>query len=181
MSEQQFLIPKLIHQTYKSSNVPAAVVPLMHSWRRNNPDWEVRFYDDDACLRFVQREFPEYLAAYKSLPKDVERSDFFRHAPSLKQVFAQASRSGFCKLCTHLLVAALRCISAVQPTYLLEQKNFRIYCCSSLGRRQDMASSKAKKCPRVSAIFGLPLVSTCPMSAPASSWYSACNNCPAGI
>ena len=72
------LIPKIIHQTYKSTRVPDSVKPLMQSWRRTNDDWEIRFYDDAACLRFVQREFPEYLEAYKALPKDVERSDFFR-------------------------------------------------------------------------------------------------------
>lgn len=77
---QATLIPKLIHQTYKSSNVPSAVVPLMQSWRRLNPDWDVRFYNDAGCLEFVRREFPEYLDAYQALPKDVERSDFFRWA-----------------------------------------------------------------------------------------------------
>ena len=28
----------------------------------------------------MKQEFPEYLAAYRGLPKDVERSDFFRWA-----------------------------------------------------------------------------------------------------
>ena len=72
------LIPKIIHQTYKSMRVPEAMKPFMASWRLKNQDWEIRFYDDAACLSFVQREFPEYLEAYKALPKDVERSDFFR-------------------------------------------------------------------------------------------------------
>ena len=52
----------------------------MQSWRDKNPDWEVRFYDDAACLNFIRDEFPEYLTAYRALPKDVERSDFFRWA-----------------------------------------------------------------------------------------------------
>jgi hypothetical protein len=39
---------------------------------------QVRFYSDDAALSFVRREFPEYFEAYLSLPKDVERADFFR-------------------------------------------------------------------------------------------------------
>lgn len=51
----------------------------MQSWRRLNPGWEIRFYDDEACLEFVSREFPEYLEAYRVLPKHVERSDFFRY------------------------------------------------------------------------------------------------------
>ena len=33
-------------------------------------------------MDFVSREFPEYLAAYRALPKHVERSDFFRYMVS---------------------------------------------------------------------------------------------------
>ena len=59
------LIPQIIHQTYKSSKVPNSVRPMMQSWRHANPNWEIRFYDDEACLEFVQHEFPEYLEAYR--------------------------------------------------------------------------------------------------------------------
>lgn len=72
------LIPRVIHQTYKSSSVPSNLKVLMHSWRRMNEDWEIRFYDDEACMKFVQWEFPEYLDAYRSLANNIERSDFFR-------------------------------------------------------------------------------------------------------
>ena len=72
------LIPRVIHQTYKSSSVPAHLKVFMHSWRRLNEDWEIRFYDDEACMNFVQWEFPEYLDAYRSLENNIERSDFFR-------------------------------------------------------------------------------------------------------
>ncbi len=74
------LIPRVIHQTYKSSSVPSNLKVLMHSWRRMNEDWEIRFYDDEACMKFVQWEFPEYLDAYRSLANNIERSDFFRQA-----------------------------------------------------------------------------------------------------
>ena len=90
--EQPKLIPKIIHQTYKTSSVPAAMLPYMASWRQKNSDWDVRFYDDAACLRFVMREFPEYLRSYTSLSKDVERSDFFRCScmvPSPALLFCQ--------------------------------------------------------------------------------------------
>jgi hypothetical protein len=55
---------------------------FLQSWRRLNPGWEIRFYDDEACIEFVSREFPEYLEAYRALPKHVERSDFFRYMVS---------------------------------------------------------------------------------------------------
>ena len=74
------LIPRILHQTHGSAALPPGVRPLLHSWRWHNVDWEVRFYDDEACLRFVAREFPEYLDAFRALPRDVERSHFFRRA-----------------------------------------------------------------------------------------------------
>ena len=97
------LIPKIIHQTYKSTRVPDNVKPFMASWRTQNQDWEIRFYDDAACLAFVQREFPEYLHAYVSLPKDVERSDFFRQACLCSAPGKQAARPGSkpCAACLH--------------------------------------------------------------------------------
>ena len=78
------LIPRLIHQTYKSRDVPEAARRMMATWTDRNPTWRVRFYDDAACVSFVRSEFPEYYDAYVSLPKDVERSDFFRYLVVLR-------------------------------------------------------------------------------------------------
>lgn len=79
------LIPRIIHQTYRNRKVPVAAKQVMRTWRDvNGNDWQIRFYDDKACLEFVRREFPEYLEAYISLPKDVERSDFFRYMVVLR-------------------------------------------------------------------------------------------------
>jgi hypothetical protein len=79
------LIPRIIHQTFSSRQVPENAKAIMRSWREHNGNsWQIRFYDDQACLDFVRREFPEYLDAYGSLPKDVERSDFFRYMVVLR-------------------------------------------------------------------------------------------------
>lgn len=78
------LIPRIIHQTFKDRNVPPQARQYMRTWRSMNPGWEIRFYDDAACLEFVRTEFPEYLAAYKALERDVERSDFFRYMVVLR-------------------------------------------------------------------------------------------------
>jgi hypothetical protein len=78
------LIPRILHQTYKTRAVPPEVGAYMRTWREANPGWEVRFYDDQDCLDFVRREFPEYMDAYRRLRKDVERSDFFRYMVVLR-------------------------------------------------------------------------------------------------
>lgn len=71
-------IPRIIHQTYRSEDIPAHLVPYMQSWGEVHPRWEIRFYDDAACKLMVEQEFPEYLSAYQALPSNVERADFFR-------------------------------------------------------------------------------------------------------
>ena len=77
-------IPRLIHQTYKKPVLPSYLVRYVDSWRKQNPTWELRFYDDSTCLEFVKKEFPEYYDAYVGLPKDVERADFFRYMVLLR-------------------------------------------------------------------------------------------------
>lgn len=92
------LIPRVVHQTYRTKHVPSAAWQLMRSWRQHNGNnWQIRFYDDAACLEFVSREFPEYLPAYSSLPKSVERSDFFRYMVILRQGGVYADVDVECK------------------------------------------------------------------------------------
>jgi mannosyltransferase OCH1-like enzyme len=75
----QQMIPKIIHQTYKSEDsISDELKKLSETWKSMNPGYEYKFYDDNACDDFVKREFPEYYDAYAKLPKNVERSDFFR-------------------------------------------------------------------------------------------------------
>ena len=78
-------ISRIVHQTYKSKDVPERMKPFMETWRAMNPGWEMRFYDDEGCTEFVKREFPEYYDAYAGLPKHVERSDFFRYLVVLRE------------------------------------------------------------------------------------------------
>ena len=73
-------IPHIIHQTARSfDSLPDPIPLLRDSWARLNPGWDLQEWDDARCKEFVRKEFPEYLAAYKGLPKNVERADFFRY------------------------------------------------------------------------------------------------------
>lgn len=70
------LIPKIIHRMDRSTT------PTFNahedSWRRLNPEWFMKVWNDDSGLQFVRQAFPEYLDAYQRLGKNIERSDFFR-------------------------------------------------------------------------------------------------------
>ncbi|KAK9810871.1 hypothetical protein WJX73_003773 [Symbiochloris irregularis] len=78
------LIPRIIHQTYRSHDLPPRLVAYMQTWAEMNPGWEIRFYTDAACKRMIEQEFPEYLKAYEALPANVERADFFRYMVILR-------------------------------------------------------------------------------------------------
>ena len=84
-------IPRILHQTFSArAAVPRQLRRMARTWQALNPAWETRFYDNADCRAFVEREFPEYLAAYLALPKDVERSDFFRYLVLLRHGGAYA-------------------------------------------------------------------------------------------
>lgn len=73
-------IPRIIHQTYKRRD-DEKLGPLMDSWEGlNAPDgWEHRFYDDDACDRFVRTEYPQFYETYTTLKRGAQRADMFRY------------------------------------------------------------------------------------------------------
>lgn len=92
------LIPRVIHQTFKSRKaLTVANKAAMETWRTMNPTWEIRFYDDDDCERFVRDHFPDYFSAYTSLEKKVEQSDFFRYLIVLKHGGVYADVDTECK------------------------------------------------------------------------------------
>ncbi len=73
------MIPKIIHQTWKTKDVPKITIPWIESWKRLNPDWEYRFWTDDDNLKLCHEEFPELLDIYTSYQFDIQRADVARY------------------------------------------------------------------------------------------------------
>ena len=94
---QQRKIPRIIHQTYWSrEGISEELRKISETWKSMNPEYEYKFYDDKACSDFVEREFPEYYDAYVNLPKNVERSDFFRILVVLREGGVYADMDAGC-------------------------------------------------------------------------------------
>lgn len=74
------MIPKILIQTWRSADVPDKARRMCDSWRLLNPDFDFRFYDDDAARALVQEAFPQFLDLYDGFPYPVMRADFFRYA-----------------------------------------------------------------------------------------------------
>ena len=74
-------IPKIIHQTFKSSSLPALTRWHISKFRKNNPEYDYEFYDDERVESFLSKEFePEVLNAYKKIQIGAAKADFFRYA-----------------------------------------------------------------------------------------------------
>ena len=54
-------IPKIIHQTFNSRDIPRKYARYREGLTELHPGWEYKFYDDEACRQAVERHFPEFL------------------------------------------------------------------------------------------------------------------------
>lgn len=72
-------IPRLIHQMWGSSDVPAPYSDYHRRIRELNPDCEVFLWTDRALDEFVETAFPHRFDAFRALPLDVHRWDLARY------------------------------------------------------------------------------------------------------
>ena len=72
-------IPKIIHQTWKSRDLPENYKKYSNSWKNKHPEWEYKFYDDDDCIQFMSFYYPQFLNCYNSLEIPVMKADMFRY------------------------------------------------------------------------------------------------------
>ncbi len=72
-------IPKIIHQTWKTSELPVTYKKLANTWKTFLPDWEYILWTDEMNRDFVTRYFPEFLTKYDSYPKNIQRADAIRY------------------------------------------------------------------------------------------------------
>lgn len=76
------LIPRILHQTYHSKVLPHDISDIVECFKKNNPDWEYRFYDNDQCSEYIFRHYgQEFLDLYDSINSSygAAKADFFRY------------------------------------------------------------------------------------------------------
>lgn len=72
------MIPDIIHQTYKTDNIPKECIPFQVGMRALHSDWTFNFYDDVQCKSIIDREYPELSFLYENVPYSIMRADIFR-------------------------------------------------------------------------------------------------------
>lgn len=73
------MIPKILHFTWKSEQLPRQMQIYYDAWRRLHPGWDVRLWTDESMRSFVAEAYPDFLATYDAYPKMIQRADSFRY------------------------------------------------------------------------------------------------------
>ncbi len=80
--EQGEEIPKIIHQTYFTHDLPAEIAENVASLKLKNPEWSYRLYDDNDIVAFIKENYgSNILRYYFKINKSygAARADFFRY------------------------------------------------------------------------------------------------------
>lgn len=73
-------VPKVIHQTWKTKELPAACIAVRARIQSLNPDYEMKLYDDADIDRFMKDNFDERVyACFASLRVGAARADLWRY------------------------------------------------------------------------------------------------------
>lgn len=74
------MIPKLVHQTWKSREVAHWIFKKSQaSVTTHLPHWEYRFWTDSDLDAFVRNEFPQYYDSWKGFDRHIKRVDMARY------------------------------------------------------------------------------------------------------
>ena len=73
------MIPKIIHQTWKSKEVPAKWQAYVDKVQQLNPEWEYRLWTDDEIDVFVKEEFPDFYETFVNFSRVIMRADVIRY------------------------------------------------------------------------------------------------------
>lgn len=79
---EKIKIPKIIHQTFRTNELPLEIKKSVDLLKSMNSDYEYRFYNDEDCVKFIYENYDkETLDLYNSInPKySSARADFFRY------------------------------------------------------------------------------------------------------
>ena len=72
-------IPKIIHQTWKTAEIPRKLTKWVKSWLKKNPDYEYWLWTDKSARQLIAERHPFLLNAYDNYPEGIRRADALRY------------------------------------------------------------------------------------------------------
>lgn len=72
-------VPKIIHQTWKSTKVPSEFGRWIKSWNEHHPDWEYWLWTDDSARRLIAEKYSHLLDVFDGYTEPIRRADALRY------------------------------------------------------------------------------------------------------
>ncbi|KAK4055239.1 hypothetical protein OIV83_000520 [Microbotryomycetes sp. JL201] len=72
-------IPKIIHQTWKTNDVPDRWKSVRQTCIDLHPDYEYMLWSDESSSEFIAKEYPWFLATFDSYTYPIQRADAIRY------------------------------------------------------------------------------------------------------
>ena len=69
------MIPTIIHQTWRTGEIPERWKDYQASWQREHPGWAYRLWTDQANRELIATRYPWFLSTYDAFPRDIQRVD----------------------------------------------------------------------------------------------------------
>lgn len=73
------MIPKIIHQLWKTNSMPNEFAEFANKWKQLHPTWQYKLWTDDMLLDFVETEYPNFLSIYNKYEYNIQRVDAARY------------------------------------------------------------------------------------------------------
>ena len=73
------MIPPILHQMWKTEDVPEQFREWGESWLRHNPGWTRMFWTDRTLVEFVGRNYPDFLETYCGYRAGIMQADAARY------------------------------------------------------------------------------------------------------
>eukprot|EP00939_MAST-03C_sp_MAST-3C-sp1_P004385 g4385.t1 len=72
-------IEKIIHQTYKTTDLPDHWKDTPQAWKDMHPDWEYIFWTDQSARDFIEQNYEWFLETFDAYPHPIQRADAIRY------------------------------------------------------------------------------------------------------
>ena len=108
-------IPKILHFTWKTEDVPGVMARYYASFRELHPDWDIILWTDATMREFVSTNYPDLLAVYDGYPRNIQRADSFRYLVLniMGGVYSDLDVEPFRAIDD--LIAGQTCIAGIEP------------------------------------------------------------------
>jgi mannosyltransferase OCH1-like enzyme len=72
-------IPRIIHQTWKTENIPDKWKSVSQSCRSLMPDYDYKLWTDESSRDFISDHYPWFLDTFDNYPYNIQRADAIRY------------------------------------------------------------------------------------------------------